>query len=213
MITVILIDDQELIRIGLKAVLSHDPEIEVVADLDNGLDALRQARALRPNVAVVDVDMPELSGVEVTARLLALPHPPQVIVLSVLTRPPWPQRLRAAGARGYVAKERASTDIREAIHAVHQDRLYFSPTLLGSLEAAGSGPGSDPLLALSNRELEIFTLLVKGHPPEDLARLLHVSPKTIYTHRDRIRNKLGIRNDVEMTHLAIRYRLLKETTL
>jgi DNA-binding NarL/FixJ family response regulator len=70
MITVMLVDDQELIRIGLKAVLSHDPEIKVVADLDNGLDALRQARVWQPDVAVVDVDMPELSGVEVTARLL-----------------------------------------------------------------------------------------------------------------------------------------------
>ena len=213
MITVMLVDDQELIRIGLKAVLSHDPEIKVVADLDNGLDALRQARAWRPDVAVVDVDMPELSGVEVTARLLALPHPPQVIVLSVLTQPPWPQRLRAAGARGYVAKERASTDIRQAIHAVDQGRLYFSPTLVDGLEGMGSDPGNDPLVALSNRELEIFTLLVKGHPPEDLARLLHVSPKTIYSHRDRIRNKLGVRNDVEMIRLAIRYRLLKETML
>ena len=213
MIAVMLVDDQELIRIGLKAVLSHDPEIEVVADLDNGLDAIRQARAGRPDAAVVDVDMPELSGVEVTARLLALPHPPRVIVLSVLTQPPWPQRLRAAGARGYVAKERASTDIREAIHAVHQGRLYFSPTLVDGLEGMGSGPGSNPLVALSNRELEIFTLLVKGHPPEDLARLLHVSPKTIYSHRDRIRNKLGVRNDVEMTHLAIRCRLLKETMI
>ena len=77
MITVMLVDDQELIRIGLKAVLSRDPAIEVVADLDNGLDALRQARALRPDVVVVDVDMPELSGVEVTARLVALSHPPQ----------------------------------------------------------------------------------------------------------------------------------------
>lgn len=213
MITVMLVDDQELIRIGLKAVLSHDPEIKVVADLDNGLDALRQARVWQPDVAVVDVDMPELSGVEVTARLLTLPHPPQVIVLSVLTQPPWPQRLRAAGARGYVAKERASTDIREAIHTVHQGRTYFSPTLVDGLGAVGSGSSSDPLVALSNRELEIFTLLVKGHPPEDLARLLHVSPKTIYAHRDRIRNKLGVRNDVEMTHLAIRYRLLKETIL
>ena len=99
MITVMLVDDQELIRIGLKAVLSHDLEIEVVADLDNGLDALRQARVLRPDVVVVDVDMPELSGVEVTTRLVALSHPPQVIVLSVLTQPPWPKRLRAAGAR------------------------------------------------------------------------------------------------------------------
>ena len=213
MITVMLVDDQELIRIGLKAVLSHDPEIKVVADLDNGLDALRQARAGRPDVAVVDVDMPELSGVEVTARLLALPHPPQVIVLSVLTQPPWPQRLRAAGARGYVAKERASTDIRQAIHAVDQGRLYFSPTLVDGLEGMGSDPGNDPLVALSNRELEIFTLLVKGHPPEDLARLRRVSPKTIYSHRDRIRNKLGVRNDVEMIRLAIRYRLLKETML
>ena len=213
MITVMLVDDQELIRIGLKAVLSRDPAIEVVADLDNGLDALRQARALRPDVVVVDVDMPELSGVEVTARLVALSHPPQVVVLSVLTQPPWPQRLRAAGARGYVAKERASTDLREAIHAVYQGQLYFSPTLVSSLEMVGSCSGSDPLAALSNRELEVFTLLVKGHSPEDLARLLHVSPKTIYSHRDRIRNKLGVNNDVEMTHLAIRYRLLNETVL
>jgi two-component system invasion response regulator UvrY len=213
MITVMLVDDQELIRIGLKAVLSCDPAIEVVADLDNGLDALRQARALRPDVVVVDVDMPELSGVEVTARLVALSHPPQVVVLSVLTQPPWPQRLRAAGARGYVAKERASTDLREAIHAVYQGQLYFSPTLVSSLEMVGSCPGSDPLAGLSNRELEVFTLLVKGHSPEDLARLLHVSPKTIYSHRDRIRNKLGVNNDVEMTHLAIRYRLLNETVL
>ena len=213
MITVMLVDDQELIRIGLKAVLSRDPAIEVVADLDNGLDALRQARALRPDVVVVDVDMPELSGVEVTARLVALSHPPQVVVLSVLTQTLRPRRLRAAGARGYVAKERASTDLREAIHAVYQGQLYFSPTLVSSLEMVGSCPGSDPLAALSNRELEVFTLLVKGHSPEDLARLLHVSPKTIYSHRDRIRNKLGVNNDVEMTHLAIRYRLLNETVL
>lgn len=210
MIKVLLVDDQRLVRMAVESLLSSDASIRVVAEVGHGADAIAKVRELKPDVAIVDVDMPEVSGIEVTARIAALLQPPKVIALSVHTKPPWPQRLLEAGALGYVAKERAEAEIVEAVHTVYRGAYYFSPTLVGSLVFRRTGNDrDDPFQSLSNRQWEIMTLLIKGKSPEAIAELLHVSPKTIYTHRDRVREKLGVSNDVEMTHMAIRYGLLE----
>lgn len=210
MIKVVLVDDQRLVRIAVESLLSSDSGIKVIAEVGDGNDAIAKARALKPDVAIVDIDMPEVSGIEVTIRMTALPCPPKVIALSVHTKPPWPQRLLEAGVLGYVAKERSEFEIIEAVHTVYQGVPYVSPTLVGSLVSGKNGAHlDDPFQSLSNRQVEIMTLLIKGKSPEAIAELLHVSPKTIYTHRDRIRSKLGVSNDVEMTHMAIRYGIVE----
>jgi two-component system invasion response regulator UvrY len=210
LIRVLLVDDQCLVRLAVRSLLSREPGIQVVAEAGHGAEALDKARQFKPDVALVDVDMPDVSGLEVTARMIALPQPPKVIVLSVHTRSPWPQRLLEAGAWGYVAKERSIAEIVEAVQTVYRGAYYFSPTLVGSLVVGRVGQDQDdPFQSLSNRQWEIMTLLIKGKSPEAIAELLHVSPKTIYTHRERVQKKLGVSNDVEMTHMAIRYGLLE----
>lgn len=187
-----------------------DSRIQVIGEAANGRDAIVKARELTPDVVILDVDMPDISGVEVAARLITLPHPPNILALSVHTKPPWPQRLLEAGALGYVAKERSEAEIVEAVHVVHQGIPFMSPTLVGCLLSGKNKAGfHDPFTSLSHRQLEIMTLLIKGKSPENIAELLHVSPKTIYTHRDRIREKLNVSNDIELMHLAIRYGIVK----
>ena len=210
MIKVLLVDDQKLVRIAVASLLSGDNGINVVSEADNGADAIAKAKTQQPDMVIVDVEMPGMSGVEVTAQITVLPHQPKVIALSVHTQPPWPQRLLAAGALGYIAKERSVAELIEAVHTVYRGDYYFSPTLVGSLGLGKKGHGfGDPFAGLSNRQLEVMTMLVKGQSPESIAELLHVSAKTVYTHRDRIRMKLGVSNDVQMTHMAIRYGIVK----
>lgn len=181
MIKVLLVDDQALVRMAVRTLLAAERAIQIVADVGSGAEAIAVSRQLKPEVVVADVDMPEMSGIEVTRRIIMQPHRPKVIALSVHIKPPWPQRLLKAGALGYIDKERSESEIVEAIRTVHRGAPFVSSTLTGSLALARH---TDPFQTLSNREMEIMTLLVKGKSPEAIAELLHVSSKTVYSHRD-----------------------------
>lgn len=210
MIQVMLVDDHELIRIALGKLLGEAQDINIVAEAGSGEEALDKARRIRPDVIILDVDMPGMGGVEATRRLTALPNKPKVIVISVHSQAPYPQRLLAAGALGYLPKGGRSEEVLAAVRSVHRGHPYISPQIAGDL-ALASLPGGrkSPLECLSPREMQVMMMLTRGQSTQAIAETLNISTKTVFTHRYRIYDKLGVDNDVALTHLAMRYGMLE----
>ncbi len=209
MITVLLVDDHQLIRIALGKILGDADGIDVVGEACSGEQALELARRLRPDVVIVDVDMPGMGGVEATRRLSALPSRPKVIVISVYAQSPYPQRMLEAGAMGYLPKGGKAEEVVEAVRSVAQGQPYVAPQIAGDLAMASlRGAGSSPVDCLSRREMQVMLMLTQGHSPQSIAKALNISPKTVFTHRYRIYDKLGVDSDVALTHVALRHGLL-----
>lgn len=210
MIQVMLVDDHELIRIALGKLLSEAQDINIVAEAGSGEEALDKARRIRPDVIILDVDMPGMGGVEATRRLTALPNKPKVIVISVHSQAPYPQWLLAAGALGYLPKGGRAEEVLAAVRSVYKGHPYISPQIAGDL-ALASLPGGRkaPLECLSPREMQVMMMLTRGQSTQAIAETLNISTKTVFTHRYRIYDKLGVDNDVALTHLAMRYGMLE----
>jgi len=209
MIKVMLVDDHELIRIALSKILNDSGDIEVVAEAGSGEDALEKARLVKPEVIIIDVDMPGMGGAEATQRLKTLPCKPKIIVISVHDKPPYPQLLLQAGATGYLPKGGPASDVLAAIHAVAQGKPYIDPGIAGALALANiSGTAKSPLESLSRREKQVMLMLTQGQSVQDISKALNISAKTVCTHRYRIYDKLGVDSDVALTHVAMRYDML-----
>ncbi|PWV60553.1 response regulator [Plasticicumulans acidivorans] len=206
MIHVMLVDDHELIRIALAKVLGDSVGISVIAEAVDGEDALAKARALKPDVVLIDVDMPGMGGVEATRRLAALPHQPKVVAVSVHDQPPYPQRMMEAGAVGYLPKGGAAEEVVDAVRVVARGGAYIAPTIAGQLVMASIRQRADnPFEGLSAREMQVALMLVQGRALQEIADALSIGYKTVCTHRYRIFQKLGIDSDVKLIHLAYRY--------
>jgi two-component system invasion response regulator UvrY len=209
MIKIMLVDDHELIRIALGKILGDAPDVTVVAEASSGEEALKKARKVAPDVAILDVDMPGMGGIEATQRITALPSKPKVIVVSVHSRAPYPQRLLEAGALGYLPKGARADEVLAAVRSVARGRPYVDPGIAGDLALASVHGGKSPLETLSPREMQIMLMLTRGESAQAIAEALNISTKTVFTHRYRIYEKLDVDNDVELTHLAMRYGVLE----
>ena len=213
MIGVLLVDDHKLVRTGLKLILDETPDIRVVGEASTGEEALERARALKPQVILMDVSMPGIGGLEATRKLaMGLPDA-RVIVVSVHTAEPYPMRLLEAGASGYLTKDCAGEEIVTAIRRVHAGERYISAEIARqlALQAVSREPGS-PFDQLSSREMQVMIMATGGHSVQDISDKLHLSPKTVSTYRSRLFQKLGVNNDVELTRLALRYGVIEEKT-
>lgn len=206
MIKVLLVDDHELVRTGIRRILEAAPDIEVVAEAGNGDDALKVARSSQPDVVLMDVNMPGLGGIETTRRLLRLAPTVRVIALTVHDEEPFPTRLHEAGAAGYLTKGCPAQEMLEAIRTVHRGQPYIASSVARKhLLAEWEGTSSTPFSELSAREMEITLMILGGQRSQEISDKLHLSPKTVSTYRQRIFEKLNVKNDVELTHLAYRY--------
>jgi len=206
MIRLLIVDDHELVRVGLRQILADYPAIEIVGEAGNGETAIRLNRELWPDVVLLDICMPGLSGLETTARLKQARPDLAVLVLSVHDSAPYPERLMEAGATGYLTKGCAVTELVQAIGTVARGGRHIGSAVaqsmaLGMLPGAGSSPFDD----LSAREMEVMLMLAEGHRLADIASTMHLSPKTVATYKYRIFEKLDTRNDVAMTRMAMRY--------
>jgi two-component system invasion response regulator UvrY len=211
MIHVMLVDDHELIRIALAKILGETQDIQVVAEAGSGEEALEKARRIQPDVILVDVEMPGMGGIEATQRLSALSCKPKVIVISVHYLDPYPRRLLKAGASGYLPKGGRAEEVIKAIRSVALGRPYLSAEIANALALASIESGQrSPLENLSKREMQVMMMLIQGHSPQTIAENLNISVKTVFTHRYRIYDKLGVDNDVALTHLALRHGILKQ---
>ena len=206
-IKILLADDHRIMRDGLCALLKNEPDIEVVAEGDNGREAVEMSRKLKPNVVVMDMSMPGLNGVEATRQILALDDNVKVLVLSMHADKRFVIGALSAGASGYVLKDCAFEELVRAIHTVAMNQTYLSPSIADIVVESykRSQPSPNQLFSvLTPREREVLQLLTEGASVKKIASLLRVSAKTIETHRQHIMEKLNTRSVAELTKYAIR---------
>lgn len=210
MISVLVVDDHELVRTGICRMLADQVEIKVIGQAESGEDALNLARQHHPNIVLLDVNMPGIGGVETTRRLLQISSDIKVIAVSGLAEEPYPSLLLKAGAKGYITKGAPIEEMVRAIKKVTQGGKYFSADIAEQLASAYlSDSSQSPFDQLSEREMQVAMMVVSCHSAQDIANKLFVSVKTINTYRYRIFEKLDIDSDVKLTHLAIRYNLIQ----
>ncbi|MBU0498556.1 MAG: response regulator [Gammaproteobacteria bacterium] len=212
MIKVLVVDDHELVRTGFCRILETSDEFRVVGEASSGEDALRLADALHPAVVLMDVFMPGMGGIEATSKLIEKHPDIKVIALSMHFEAPFPCQMNEAGALGYLTKRCSAEELFQSIRTVAKGQPYLSMDLARSLSLASMGGRDEgsPLLCLSQRELQVLMMIVRGARTQDVADTLFLSPKTISTYRQRLFEKLGVKTDVEMTHLALRHGILKQ---
>ncbi len=211
MIRVLIVDDHAVVRSGLRLLLDHDSEIEVVAEAGNAEEAVREARHERPDVVLLDVVMPGTSGIEATPMILAASPESKVLVLSMQDDPTYVKEAFGAGALGYVLKEAAESDVVQAVKEVAGGGRYVHPALGARLAAAEAQARaeaeSDPL---SDREREVLRLLALGHTNQEIAKMLFISVRTAETHRAHIMQKLRLTTRAELVRHAIASGLLDD---
>lgn len=209
-IKVFLVDDHELVRTGIRRILDDTGGINVIGEAGNGEEALKLVRRRRPDVVLMDVSMPGMGGLEATRKLRQLYRTLKVIVLTVHAQEPYPARLLEAGATGYLTKGCRVEEIITAIREVHAGRRYIGMDIARQL-ALSMLPGGEksPIDRLSQRELQILLMITHGQDTQEISDALCLSPKTVCTYRYRLYVKLGVNNDVELTHLAMRHGMLE----
>ncbi len=207
-ITVLLVDDQRIIREGLHICLEREDGIGVIGEAENGRDAVRLARELKPDVVVMDITMPDLNGIEATRQILHHVHGTKVLALSVHADRRYVAEMLRAGASGYLLKDCAFGELTRAIQAIASGEVYLSPrisqTVVEDYVHGSRQGGKEHVGDLSSREREVLQLLAEGSGTKEAARRLHLSPKTVETHRHHLMEKLRMHSVAELTRYAIR---------
>lgn len=206
-IRVALVDDHTLIRLSLSHLLADVPGLTMHWQATSGEEALILARSDEPDVLLMDLDMPGMGGHEAALRLLRTAPGIRIIMLSVTDDGPLPARLLQAGVTGYLSKGAELDELVMAIRRAAQGKRYVSPALaqLLALQQTLSAPGDNPFNQLSEREMQVLSLLINGKRVQDIAEQLCLSPKTISTYRTRLLQKIGVDNDMALARLALQH--------
>lgn len=208
-IRILLGDDHALLRSGLRKILEEHQDWEVVGEAGDGRVAVQQALALQPHVAILDIGMPALNGIEATRQIVKRLPETRVLILSMHTNEGYVVQALGAGAKGYLLKDSADAELVRAVEAVASGRSFFSPAISRILlddyvrRLAEKGV-TDRYETLSEREREIFQLIAEGHSNKEIASLLSLSPATVETHRSHILEKLDVHNTAELVLYAVR---------
>jgi two-component system response regulator NreC len=206
---ILIADDHAIVREGLRQLLNSQRDMEVAGEAQDGREALEKAKSLRPDVTILDIAMPGLSGLE-AVRLIkeAVPHT-QIVILSMHEKEAYVHQVFASGALAYVLKASPSTDVLEAIRAAHRGEYFLSSKIKAEvigryLESRKEKPAVRGYDLLSEREQQVFRLMVEGNSTNQIADVLCVSPKTVEKHRGNVMNKLGIHDLVALVKYAIK---------
>ena len=203
-IRILIADDHGVVAEGLKQLVEAEADMQVVALVGDGREAVQQARDSQPDVVLMDLSMPELNGADATRAILQRDPKCRVIVLSMYAQREYVRRALKAGAAGYVVKRSAAKEVVEAIRAVHAGQRYLSPRVADVvLEDYSDDKQDDPLARLSAREREVLQLLAEGRTGAEIAQRLSLSQKTVETYRARLVEKLGIRDVAGLVRFAI----------
>lgn len=210
MIKVMVVDDHDLVRMGITRMLADSPDIGVISDVDNGETAIQLAKQLKPDVILLDVNMPTIGGLEVTKRLLQNDKNTKILAVSSLATQPYPSMLIKAGVSGYITKGTPLDEMIKGIKKVYQGGRYFSADVAEQLaDMLVSEKAASPFDLLSEREMQVAMMVVNCQSRQQIADSLFVSVKTVNTYRYRIFEKLNIDSDVKLTHLAMRHGLIQ----
>jgi two-component system response regulator NreC len=208
-VRILLADDHALVREGLRKIIEGHPGLEVIAEAPDGREAVRQALELKPDLVILDLAMPQLSGVDAIQQIVRRQPSTRVLVLSMHADEVYVTRALKAGAHGYLLKDSAGNDLIRAIVAVTQHKSFFSPAVSRVMlndyvrQLAERGI-TDRYDTLSEREREVFQLIAEGRANKEIAEILHLSPSTVETHRARIMEKLDVHSAVEIVLYAVR---------
>jgi len=212
MISVLLADDHGVVREGLRALLDEEPDMSVIGQAGDGFEALEKIAALKPDIAVLDISMPKLNGIEATKRVAKTDADTRVIILSMHASGEHVFRALRAGASGFVAKESAGKELVNAVRDVHDGHRYLSQKISDQLvedyvERRDATETKSPLNDLSDRERQILKQLVDGGTTSEISKSLNLSTTTVNTYRSRLMRKLGISDLPTLVKFAIRHGL------
>jgi two-component system, NarL family, response regulator NreC len=207
-IRVLLADDHKITRQGLRSLLEKQPDVEVVAEAENGRSAVRLAGELAPDIIIMDITMPDLNGIEATRQILSESPDIKIIALSMHSDTLFVTEMLKSGAAGYLLKDCAFEELTRAIKTVVDNKTYLSPSISGIvvddyIHRLSKADFSNSEV-LSDREKEVLQLMAEGNSTKEIAQKLHISVKTVETHRRQIMNKLDIHTVAELTKYAIR---------
>jgi two-component system response regulator NreC len=206
-IRILIADDHQIFREGLRTLLQNRGDIEVIGEAENGRTVVALAAELEPDVIIMDVAMPDLNGIEATRQISTARKSAKVLALSMHSDSRFVTRMLQAGAQGYLLKDCAFEELALAIDTIVGDGIYLSPGVTGVVvrdyvQHLGAGDGG--IAGLSPREREVLQLVAEGLTTKDIAAKLHISVKTVETHRKQIMDKLEIRSVAELTKYAVR---------
>jgi DNA-binding NarL/FixJ family response regulator len=204
---ILIADDHGIVRSGLKLLLDRQSDLEVVAEAEDGIDALEKALSVRPDVAILDVSMPRMTGLQATHEIRKQAPEVQVLILSMHEDERYLFEALRAGAAGYVLKRAADKDLLEAVHAAARGEPFLTASAQQSLIRDFLERGEQP--ELTPREQEIVKLIAEAHTNREIAEILHLSEKTVESHRANVLQKLGMRDRVELVRYAIRHGLVE----
>lgn len=209
MIKLLLVDDHELIRSGVKSLLKNVADVIIIGEASSGEQGVKVARELKPDIVLMDVMMPGIGGLEATRKLKQVEPNIKIIALTACDEDPFPYRMLQAGAEGFLTKDSGLDEIKLAISKVYAGQKYISPEIAQELALRKlSDKDNTPFDKLSDREMQVTLMIIHGQSVQIISEKLCLSPKTVNTYRYRIFDKLKVNNDVELTHLAIRYNIL-----
>jgi len=213
--SVMLVDDHELVRAGIKRLLTDIPSVKVIAEAANGEDAIVKARKCNPDVILMDIRMPGIGGLEAATRIIARDKKVAIIGLSSLNDDLHAAKLLRIGAKGYLTKKADTSEMAEALKRILAGEIYISREIAKNLAAslAIDNLHSSPFAKLTERELQVTQMITSGHRAKEIADILSISSKTINAHKYRIFEKVGVTNDVELTLCAVKYELIDPSEL
>ena len=208
-ISVLLVDDHEVVRAGYGQVLSGASDIELIAEAGSGEEGYSAFVQHRPDVVIMDISLPGISGIEAIRRITAREESARVLVFSMHEDTVFVDQALQAGALGYITKRSAADTLVEAVRTVASGQRYLDPALAQTLAMEKNRGQSNTFSDLSTREFEIFCLLAEGLPTNDIAERLSIAPKTVANYCTQIKYKLGVKTHAEIAHLAIRHGLIR----
>lgn len=213
LIKVLIVDDHPVVRRGIRSLLDDLLDVEVIGEAENGEQALMFARSHQPDVVLLDIKMPGIDGWEVTRRLNKSSPKIKIIAVTALSSEPLPTRILQLGARGYLTKESGAEEMARAIRKVARGEKYLSAEIAQKIAISSMQEGEEsPFDLLSEREMQVMLMITSGMDVQEIAERLFLSSKTVNGYRYRMFEKLNIKNDVELTYLAMKHRIIEHPT-